>query len=459
MSAHALKTDLYQMTMTAGYYHRGLAGKIVTCEAFARRLPPMRRFLVMAGTEEIRETLLELRFDAGDIDFLSSVPELRSVMTAEFRKWLSEFRFTGDMWAMAEGEIVFPGEPLIRITAPLAQAQLAETMILSILNHDVSIASKAARIVLAAQGRPVLEFGTRRTHHESAVRSARAAYLAGFTATSNLEASRRFGIPAAGTVAHMWVMIHETEQEAFESFSKVYGRPTLLIDTYDTLEGAAKAAAILGTKAVRIDSGDLGTMAKFVRHILNTSDRHDVRIIASSDLDEHAIAALVASAAPIDSFGVGTRLVAPDDPSTLGIVYKVVFDEDSSRPLVKRSGSKTTMPGRKQVFLDQSDGGWRHLVAIDGVVRPNWNLSPLLDCHIRRGRLVEDAAVGLGIARKYCNSCLSSLASLPLDKDLSGLEPATEPFVPVTAHESLADMFAAARAGLLDEEEERRDGA
>ena len=214
MNPHILKTDLYQLTMTAGYFHAGLADKVVTCEAFGRKLPPTRRFMVMSGTEEIRTALLEMRFDDDDIEFLSEVPALKKVMTYDFIKWLKEFRFDGDMWAMAEGEIVFPGEPLVRITAPLPQAQLAETLILSILNHDISIASKAARVVLAARGRPVLEFGTRRTHHEAAVAAARAAYLAGFMGTSNVEASRRFGIPVAGTVAHMWVMVYESEMES-----------------------------------------------------------------------------------------------------------------------------------------------------------------------------------------------------------------------------------------------------
>lgn len=163
-----LKTDLYQLTMAAGYFHGGLVDKVVTCEAFARKLPPKRRFLVMAGTEEIREALIAFRFQPEDIEFLHTVPALREAMTPAFTQWLRKFRFTGDLWAMAEGEIVFPGEPLVRVTAPLPQAQLAETIILSILNHDVKIASKAARIILAAQGRPVMEFGTRRTHHEAA---------------------------------------------------------------------------------------------------------------------------------------------------------------------------------------------------------------------------------------------------------------------------------------------------
>lgn len=444
MNPHILKTDLYQLTMAAGYFHAGMSEKVVTCEAFARKLPPARRFMVMAGTEEIRSILLDLRFDDEDIEFLTGLPALKSVMTPKFQDWLADFRFTGDMWAMAEGEIVFPGEPLVRVTAKLPEAQLAETIVLSVLNHDMSIASKAARIVLAARGRPVLEFGTRRTHHESAIASARAAYLAGFVGTSNIEASRRFGIPAAGTVAHMWVMVHGSETEAFSSFARIYDKPTLLIDTYDTLEGARKAAAIPKTEAVRIDSGDLQHESMFVRHILDEHGRSDIKIIASSDLDEYAIDDLLSAGAPIDAFGVGTRLAAPQDPPSLGIVYKAVFDEDESRPLIKRAGSKTTWPGRKQVFLDQRAGGWGHLVAIDGAVAASEDLSPLLDCHIRRGRAVDDAIVDLEVARKYCNSCLTSLAALPVSHDLSSLAEMRIPSAPVAPHESLLDMFAAA---------------
>jgi nicotinate phosphoribosyltransferase len=454
MNPHILKTDLYQLTMTAGYFHAGLANKVVTCEAFARKLPPTRRFMVMAGTEEIREALLGMRFDEEDIEFLRGVPALKSVMTPDFIRWLEDFRFEGDLWAMAEGEIVFPGEPLVRVTAPLPQAQMAETMILSILNHDISIASKAARVVLAARGRPVLEFGTRRTHHEAAVSAARAAYLAGFAGTSNVEASRQFGIPAAGTVAHMWVMVHRSETEAFEKFAEVFGEPTLLIDTYDTLEGARKASDIKKTKSVRIDSGDLAHNAMFVRHILDERDRKDVKIIASSDLDEYAIANLMESGAPIDAFGVGTRLVSPADPPSLGIVYKVVYDETEKRPLIKRSGSKTTIPGRKQVFLDQREGGWQHLVALDGTIEASSDLSPLLDCHIRRGHAVPDACVDLDVARKYCNSCLTSLAALPLEYDLSSLLEAHNQTFPVKGDTSLRDLFAvamAARAGVKGE--------
>lgn len=434
----ALKTDLYQLTMAAGYVNVGLDSKIVTCEAFARKLPSQRRFLVMAGTEEIRRALCEIRFSDEDIAYLRKLPVLRDGMTDKFVKWLKAFRFTGDMWAMSEGEVVFAGEPLIRITAPLPQAQLVETLILSILNHDIKISSKAARIVLAAAGKNLFEFGTRRTHHEAAVSVARAAYLAGFAGTSNVEAGKRFGIPVAGTMAHMWVMVYGDEEESFRKFTECYKNATLLIDTYDTYEGARRALRMKGLKAVRIDSGDLRKDAWIVRHLLDESGR-DVKIIASGDLEEHSILSLLSKSTPIDGFGVGTKLAVSSDVPSLGIVYKAVYDETDNRPLMKKAGAKSTMPGRKQVFLDQRNGSWSHLVALDGAVQASDDLVPLMDCHLRRGHVVQDAPVGLEVARKYCNANLSSLASLPLEYDLSSLEPGKS--VPVKPHSSLLDMY------------------
>jgi len=403
----------------------------------------------MAGTEEIRETLASFRFSQEDVEFLRSIPALREAMTRPFEKWLLDFRFTGDMWAMAEGEIVFPGEPLVRVTAPLPQAQLAETIILSILNHDMKVASKAARIVLAARGKTVVEFGTRRTHHEAALRAARAAYLTGFAATSNVEAGRRFGIPVAGTVAHMWTMVHRSEEESFQKWSKLWKEPTLLIDTYDTINGAALAAKIPNAGMVRVDSGDLASYARFVRHILDEGGSK-ARIMLSGDLDEYAIRDLVDADVPVEAFGVGTKLVAPDDAPSLGIVYKAVYDETDKRPLIKTSGGKATMPGRKQVFLDQREGAWTHLVALDGEIEASELLTPLLDCHIVGGVIAENAQeVTLEMSRRYCNAALTSLSALPVGYDLSSIiEPSVG--VPVRAHDSLTKMFVATRCAMED---------
>jgi len=435
-----LKTDLYQLTMIAGYFKSGLADKVVTCEAFARKLPRNRRFLIMAGTEEIRKAL-DFRFSISDIAFLKTIPVMREVMSPAFEDFLIDFKFTGDMCAMAEGEIVFPGEPLVRITAPLPQAQLVETIILSILNHDMKIASKAARMVLAARGKPLLEFGTRRTHHEAALSAARAAYLAGFTATSNVEAGKEFGIPVAGTVAHMWTMVNKSEEEAFEKWSNMWKDPTFLIDTYDTYEGA-RLAGKLNAGMVRIDSGDLKTESLVVRKILDNCGSK-AKIMVSGDLDEYAIQDLANS--PIDAFGVGTKLVVSDDAPSLGIVYKVVYDETECRPLIKTSGGKATMPGRKQVFLDQREGGWTHLVALEGMVDSSELLTPLLDLQFSGNGFRNK--VSLETSRRYCNAALTSLSALPVGYDLSSLEK-VDVKVPVRAHESLTNMFARAKGNL-----------
>jgi nicotinate phosphoribosyltransferase len=436
MDGFALKTDLYQLMMMAAFHARPSSRRVVTCEAFARKLPPERKFLVMAGTNEIRDFLEHLRFTADDIAFLHEVPALRAIMdSTSFAQYLEDFRFTGSMWAMAEGEIVFPGEPLIRITAPVQEACLAETFILSVLNHDVKIASKAARVVLAARGRQAVDFGTRRTHHEAAVSAARAAYLAGFAGTSNMEAGARFGIPLYGTMSHLWVMVHPTEVEAFEAFQKAYRDPTILIDTFDPIEGAKLAAVLSHLDGVRLDSGNLVTLSLQIRSILDNAGHTSARIVASGDLNEYMIDILMRTGAPIDVFGVGTDLVVSKDAPSLGIVYKTVYDETEHRPLVKIAGAKTTMPGSKQVFLDQRDSGWSHLVAIDGTVNEADSLTPLLDCHIRDGKVVSDP-LGLEVARKYCNAALMSLrpglAAL-------GSEPWEE--APVRLHESVTSMF------------------
>jgi len=442
----ALKTDLYQVAMASGYVNGGMSRRRVTCEAFARRLPPQRRFMVMAGTQEIKDALSSMRFTREDVEYLRSVPMLRDAMTEKFCAWLRGFRFSGDLWAMAEGELVFPGEPLVRVTAPLPEAQMVETIILSILNHDVKIASKAARVVLAAQGRPVFDFGTRRTHHEAAISVARSAYLAGFAGTSSLEAGKRLGIPVAGTMAHMWVMVFGDEEEAFQSFARNFRRSTLLIDTYDTYEGARRALSIKGIGAVRIDSGDLARDSAIVRGLLDEGGGEGVKIVVSGDLDERRILELLSKDAPIDSFGVGTRVAVSDDVPSLGIVYKAVRDEDQGRPLVKLAGAKSTMPGRKQVFLDQRGGHWSHLVAIEGAVESSEDLTPLLDRLLKDGRDVSEDEMGLEEARNYCRANLSSLASLPFD--LSSLEPEEGSCPVVVPHESLRQEYLAARGAL-----------
>ena len=255
--SQALKTDLYQLTMAAAYFHHGLHQQQVTCEAFLRRLPPRRGFLVMAGTARLVEYFAGLRFTAEDIAFLRTVPQLAAAMTPAFVDRLAGFRFRADVWAAPEGSVVFADQPLLRVTGGLLEAQLVETYLLSVLNHGIKVASKAARVVLAAGRAQVIEFGSRRTHDEAAVDAARAAYVAGVAATANVEAGRRHGVPLTGTAAHMFIMAHarsgvpagQTEREAFAHFVETFpDRPTLLVDTYDTPAGVDNAIAAAGAK-------------------------------------------------------------------------------------------------------------------------------------------------------------------------------------------------------------------
>ena len=358
----ALRTDLYQLTMAAGYFHRGMASRTATCEMFVRRLPERRRYLVAMGLERLLRYLEDLRFTDAQIEYLATIPALADAMTPPFREYLRGFRFDGDVWAMPEGTVFFEQEPLVRITAPIIEAQIVETFLLSALNHATMVASKAARVVLAAGPASVVEFGSRRTHPDAAVDAARAAYAVGFAGTSNVEAGMAHGIPVTGTAAHMWTMAHATEEAAFEGYVAVFPSASiLLIDTYDTLEGARRAAAIAKDKlkGVRLDSGDLGALSKAVRVILDEAGCPQAKIVASGDLNEHKIAALRAAGAPIDVYGVGTELVTSRDAPSLGGVYKLVEigEGDVRSPIAKFSEGKATLPGAHQVYRHRAAGG------------------------------------------------------------------------------------------------------
>jgi nicotinate phosphoribosyltransferase len=350
----ALLTDLYQLTMAAGYFHRGMTGITATCELFVRRLPRLRRYLTAMGLERALSYLEHLRFTEEEVAYLATVPALRDAMTPGFAAFLLDLRFTGDVWAIPEGTTVFAGEPLLRVRAPIVEAQIVETFLLSTLNHATMVASKAARVVHAAGDAAVMEFGTRRTHPDAAVDAARAAYCAGFVGTSNVEAGRRYGVPVLGTAAHMWTMAHATEEDAFASYVATFPSASiLLIDTYDTLRGARRAAEIAGEKlkGVRLDSGDLLALSRAVRVILDEHGCRGASIVASGDLNEHRIAELRASGAPIDVYGVGTDLVASIDAPALGGVYKLVeLDHGgAATPIAKFSEGKATLPGAHQV--------------------------------------------------------------------------------------------------------------
>jgi len=340
-SSTALMTDMYELTMLQAALADGTADRACTFEVFGRRLPDGRRFGVVAGTGRVLEALRGFRFDD------EVLAQLRTTGLDEATlAHLAGYRFAGSVDGYAEGEVYFPGSPMLTVRGTFADAVVLETLVLSILNHDCAIASAAARMVTAAHDRPLIEMGSRRTHEEAAVASARAAYLAGFTSTSNLEAGRRFGLPTSGTSAHAFTLLHDTEEEAFRAQVAALGvGTTLLVDTYDITQGIATAVEVAGPQlgAVRIDSGDLAVLAVQARAQLDALGATSTRIVVSGDLDEFAVAAL--AAAPVDGYGVGTSLVTGSGAPTAGLVYKLV--EVDGRPVAKRSTSKVTQGGRK----------------------------------------------------------------------------------------------------------------
>jgi nicotinate phosphoribosyltransferase len=353
LESSALLTDLYQLTMLQGYFLRRMEETAVF-EFFVRRLPPARNFLLAAGLEQVLEFLEDLRFTPEDIAWLAGTGRFRR----DFLEHLSQLRFTGDVHAMPEGTIFFADEPILRVTAPLPQVQLIETRLINLLQFQTMIASKAARMVLAAAGRTLVDFGLRRAHGaEAGLLSSRASYLAGFSATATMLAGRQFGIPLAGTMAHSFILAHAGEEEAFEAFARANpDNAVFLLDTYDTLAAARKLVALapklrklnIAVKGVRLDSGDLAALAREVRTILDTGGLRDARIFASGNLDEHEIARLLQAGAPMDGFGVGTLLDTSADAPYLECVYKL--QEYAGEPRRKHSTGKATWPGRKQVF-------------------------------------------------------------------------------------------------------------
>ncbi len=349
-----LLTDLYELTMAAGFYEAGKADEKATFELAFRRLPANRNYLLAAGLQQAVDYLLNLRFTGEEIEYLRGLPQLRNVSPGFF-DYLRAFRFTGDVFAMLEGTPALAGEPVLIIRAPIIEAQIPETWLLSMLGFQTMIASKAARTVEAAAGRSVIEFGTRRAHAPQAgVLGARAAYIGGCAGTSNTLAGFRYGIPVMGTAAHSWVMSFACEQEAFRKLQRVLRESTVqLIDTYDTLEGARHAAS-LGQPlwGVRLDSGDFPTLARQVRGILDEAGLRDAKIMLSGDLDEYRIRELVSAGTPVDSFGVGTQLATSGDAPSMSAIYKLVELDISGikRFTAKYSDDKPSYPGAKQVF-------------------------------------------------------------------------------------------------------------
>jgi nicotinate phosphoribosyltransferase len=365
----ALKTDLYQITMAAGYFDHQPDTE-GTFELFVRDLPPNRGFLIAAGLEQVIEYLTQFHFKKAEIEYLQNLDELKH-LPPSFFEHLAALRFTGNVWAIPEGELVFANEPLLRVTAPLIQAQLVETYILSVINFQTMVTTKAARVCLAAKAdgveRGVVEFGARRAHGpEAGVMAARGAMIGGCVGTSNLFAGEKLGVPVVGTTAHSWVQAFRNEDEAFESFADTFpGQAVMIIDTYDPYDGAKRALALGDRlKGVRLDSGDLLDQSKSIRRLFDEHGRSDVKIIASGDLDEYRIEDLIKSGAPIDMFGVGTSIVTGQDAPTLGAVYKMVERKPPDGKVcysMKFSEEKETLPGPKQVFRKADVSG--HLEA------------------------------------------------------------------------------------------------
>ncbi len=417
-----LLTDLYELTMAAGYFAQGMADQRATFELWVRRLPGCRNYLVCAGLEQAVHYLQHFQFSVEEIDYLRRHPVFEKVLGEWFDR-LADLRFTGDLWAIPEGTVVFGGEPLLRVTAPLMEAQIFETYLITTLTMQTLVASKAARVVNVARGKPIFDFGSRRAHGPQAgLLAARAAYLAGCQGTSNSQAGRLLSIPTLGTQAHSWIMAFDDEKEAFHKFGQVFPTATMLIDTYDTIEGVKNALASgAAMQAVRLDSGDLLSLSRQVRRILDDAGRSDVKIVASGDLNEYKIRDLLAADAPIDLFGVGTELVTSRDEPTLSTVYKLVEQEMSHGVVgrMKLSTEKKTYPFAKQIYRTiGTDGKFKH----DTIARATEPFSreseapaePLLTQIMQHGQLVRPLP-SLEESRERCRQQLSRLSEQLLD--------------------------------------------
>lgn len=404
----ALNTDLYELTMAAGYFAAKKTEEVATFELSVRRMPQRRNFLVAAGLQQAVEYLLTLRFRPEEIDYLRSLQQFSSTPPAFF-EFLRQLRFTGDVFAVPEGTPIFPGEPIAIVQAPLVEAQMVETYLLSTFAFQTTIASKAARCCIAAQDWPIVEFGSRRAHSpEAGILAGRAAYIAGCSGTSNAESGRRFGIPVFGTAAHSWTMAFPDEESSFRCLQELLGESTVfLIDTYDTLEGA-RLAARLGRPiwGVRLDSGDLGALSKEVRRILDAAGLHDAKIMATNDLNEDRLAELVSSGAPIDAFGVGTELATSADSPTLSAVYKLVELRRGGGTLyaAKFSDYKATLPAAKQIYRLPTHDLIAHYDECDA----NLKGDPLLRPVVMRGELVEPLPSAVEI-QSYAKSAISAI--------------------------------------------------
>lgn len=437
----ALLTDLYELTMAASYHSRDMNDD-ATFDLFVRDLPARRNFLVVCGVEQALEYLEQLHFDEDSIGYLRSL----GMFEEFFLEYLAGLSFSGEVWAIPEGEIAFAREPLLRVTAPLIEAQIVESFLLNCITFQTMVASKAARVALAAGEKRFLDFSLRRDHGADAgLKAARAAYIAGAAATSNVLAGRIFGIPVSGTMAHSYVMAFDSEIEAFRAFARDFpDQAVLLIDTFDVAEGARRAVAVaqelasegVVLKGVRIDSGELGPLTQEVRTILDAAGYTETEIVLSGDLDEYRVAELLSAGVPVDAFGVGTQMGTSADSPFLGGVYKLVAENGA--PKVKLSAGKVTLPGLKQVHRIGSDTFERDVISLDHEKVPG--ARPLLERAMTTGRRMHPAEP-IAATRERCADALSRLP-----EGLRSLEDAER--YPVSLSDELQALARTVESGL-----------
>jgi nicotinate phosphoribosyltransferase len=408
-------TDLYELTMCASYFDNK-RNELATFDLFTRRSPPNRAYLVFAGLEQALLFIKRMKFNSEQIKYLR-----KQGFKKDFLDYLRDFKFSGEVWAVPEGTIVFPNEPLLRVTAPIIEAQIVESFLLNTINVQTTIASKASRVVNAAQGRPIIEFGLRRTHGTDAgMKAARCSYIAGCNGTSNVLAGMKYGIPIFGTMAHSFVLFFDREIEAFRAFTKTFPKTsTFLIDTFDDIKGAEKAATVakemerrgLKLNSVRLDSGDLVEISKKVRAILDEKGLSYVKIFASGDLDEYRIKELLSKGAKIDSFGVGTRMSTSEDRPYVDVIYKLSEKMDKKGkivPAMKLSQGKITFPGRKQVFRFKDRTG-KFVKDVVALHKEKVEGEPLLVKVMEKGEIVYD----LPTLEMIRETALRNLSKLP----------------------------------------------
>jgi nicotinate phosphoribosyltransferase len=423
VSSSALFTDHYELTMVQAARHSGAADRRCVFEVFTRHLPDGRRFGVLAGTGRLLDEIDRFRFDDEVLDFLAA----RDVVDAGTRAWLRDYHFEGEISGYAEGEAFFPGSPVLTVAGTFAECVVLETLILSVLNHDSAVAAAAARMVAAAEGRPCLEMGSRRTHEVAAVAAARAAYLVGFAATSNLAAGARYGVPTTGTAAHAFTLVHDDEPSAFAAQVASLGPgTTLLVDTQDVLAGVRAAVEAAGKRlgSVRLDSGDLRAQARAVRALLDELGATRTRIVVTSDLDEHAIDALASEA--VDAYGVGTSVVTGAGHPTAGFVYKLVARARSGdagaplEPVAKSSAGKVGRGGRKWASrqLDERGCAVAELVHVGHEPGPAPHRRPLVRMLLRQGETVNRTS--LAEARAHHERAIAELPAKALKRSRGG---------------------------------------